>query len=282
MACLSIKRNVIAVIVLCSLVWGASAAWAGFVYPGFSSPEDWQLNGDASFVGSLLRLTPASYHQRGSAWYKNRQHVVAGFRARFAFFLNDQGSIPEDSKIGGDGFAFVIQNSSATAIGDYGSGIGYGGVATRDAIPNSIAVEFDTWRNSDLNDPNENHLSVHSRGILANSPHEDYSLGSTTAIPDLGLEIVHTVEVRYLPGVMDIFVDDMAMPVLVVPVDLDATLAMSSGQAWIGFTASTWNGWANHDILSISFLTIPEPSCLVLAWVSTLLFVMRSCPPERR
>ena len=37
-------------------------------------------------------------------------------------------------------------------------------------ISNSIAIEFDTSHNIDFGDPDDNHISVHTRGLLPNSP----------------------------------------------------------------------------------------------------------------
>ena len=45
---------------------------------------------------------------------------------------------------GGDGFAFVVQNFGEQSLGQGGGGLGYGG------IPNEVAVEFDTWFDSNL------------------------------------------------------------------------------------------------------------------------------------
>lgn len=258
--------------------WQVGHGNANFFYSDFSSTVGIRFNADAAQAGVRLRLTPAEYYQRGSAWIRNRQVVAEGFRCRFQFQLSDLGAVPGHTTNTGDGFAFVIQNSSPTAIGDYGSGIGYSGAGERDSIANSVAVEFDTWRNFNLDDPNQNHLSVHTRGTLPNSPHEDASLGSTVFLPDLRGGRVHTVAVHYLPGVMDLYVDDLETPILVVPVDLDATLALSQGHAWVGFTASTWNAWANHDILNVSFVVVPEPATqlMVLLGVVALPFRKRS------
>jgi hypothetical protein len=43
------------------------------------------------------------------------------------------------------------------ALGAGGAGLGYTGIA------NSLAVEFDTYFNSELLEPYENHIAVHSR-----------------------------------------------------------------------------------------------------------------------
>jgi hypothetical protein len=76
--------------------------------------------------------------------------------------------------------AFVLQGEGYNALGRNGKGIGYSG------INNSLAVEFDTYFNHEVNDPYENHISVHSRGWRhANDENHLYSLGHTNDIPDL-------------------------------------------------------------------------------------------------
>ena len=66
---------------------------------------------------------------------------------------------------GGDGFAFVIQNTSSTALGLTNSYMGY-------EISNSLAAEFDTWRNSNFLglEPSNNHVGVQSAGTGVNNP----------------------------------------------------------------------------------------------------------------
>jgi hypothetical protein len=93
-----------------------------------------------------------------AAWFANKQRVAGGFRVSFALrFTRDNPAI------GADGITFVIQNASRVALGNAGHGMGYSG------ITNSIAVEFDTYRNvasefeGPLDDPNNNHVSVQNR-----------------------------------------------------------------------------------------------------------------------
>ena len=60
------------------------------------------------------------------------------------------------------------------SLGKTGHSLGYGG------IPNSIAIELDTWYNYDVQDQYENHISIQTRGSQeANSPNHTYSLGTT-------------------------------------------------------------------------------------------------------
>src|ERR1019366_699933 len=62
-----------------------------------------------------------------------------------------------------DGIAFVIQNSALTALGPNGCGIGFGGSAyctPGSGIPNSLAVEFNTFNNGPGVDPSSNDVTI--------------------------------------------------------------------------------------------------------------------------
>ena len=140
-------------------------------YSDFGSVAGLNLVEDASQVGDVLRLTPARKGRIGVAWYSVKQSVANGFSTTFEFQMT-----PDSASIPGKGFAFVVQN-----FRDHGSGsaIGYHG------LENSIAVEFDTLQLSDWPEPNDNHISVHTRGVFANHVSEEYSIGIVT--PDVDL-----------------------------------------------------------------------------------------------
>ncbi|MCT7997214.1 SBBP repeat-containing protein [Laspinema olomoucense] len=218
-------------------------------YEDFSSLEGLNLIGSAAQLGDTLRLTPknrTSGSQAGAVWHATPQSVEDGFETTFQFQINDLGGS------GGDGFAFVIQNSSADAIGGGGGTLGYSG------IYNSLAVEFDTFDNDETgtHDPSDNHLSVHTGGTGRNSV-GIAPLGVTSEIPNMSDGEVHTVKVKYIPGTLQIFMDDLSTPVLTVPVDLGTTLDLDDGNAWVGFTAAAAGAWENHDILNWTFSNPP-------------------------
>jgi hypothetical protein len=100
----------------------------------------------------------------------------------------------------GEGFAFLIQSSSTLASGNPVAGLGYADQGTGSSgIVSSIAIEFDTTLNAVMNDPNNNHVSVHARPAnLANSANENYSLDSIETISILS-ESQHTVTVTFIP-----------------------------------------------------------------------------------
>ena len=122
----------------CTLV-GAGPLPTGFTYPDFSDTTGLLRLGSAAIAGTALRLTPADPGGTGAAWFRSLQPVAAGFNTTFQFQITDL-------VFGGaDGFAFVVQNRPP------GSSQLAGAAATwaTHGIPNSLAVEFDTWQNID-------------------------------------------------------------------------------------------------------------------------------------
>ncbi len=221
---------------------------SSFSYPDFSSTSNLILLDSASPVNNALRLSPGSVCcQRGGAWRDTKQPVQDGFQTTFQFQIaNLNGG-------GGDGFAFVIQNSSDQALGDAGCGMGY------DGIPNSVVIEFDTFKNPPyceaVGDLDANHISVQTNGTGENSVEHSYSLGRTSPSVNFKDGQPHTVSVRYAPNTMRIYLDDMVTPVLTVNIDLATTLSLDNGAAWVGFVAASGTSYESHDILSWQFST---------------------------
>ncbi len=153
-------------------------------FSDFSSTTNLRRNGNAViFNGNVLRLTPAATSQSGSAWFNVLQPVTGGFTTTFTFQISNTN--PASPNFPADGIAFVIQNAAAgtAALGGGGGGIGY------DGIPNSLAVEFDTYANlgpGPNNDPNANHVGVQSCGTDPNSANHLATHGDSVSC-NLGL-----------------------------------------------------------------------------------------------
>lgn len=229
------------------LIWLAAftaSALADFTFPDFSDITGLNLVGSATVIDQRLRLTPDLGEQAGAAWFITKQSVADGFATTFQVHIGVDGA---------DGFAFVIQNHDTTAPGGCCGGQGY------EFIPNSLAVEFDTWQNipedfpSGLGDPNENHISVQTRGLLPNSADPLFSVGTATVLPYLSDGQLHTVKITYMPGILRIFVDNLVTPALVVAVNLATILDLEDGRAWVGLTAGTGGVSEIHDMLTWSF-----------------------------
>jgi len=236
----------------------------GFDYPDFSNPAGLALNQDAAIVGGVLRVTPAAGSQNGSVWFDTPVEIGSGFDTIFTF------RIANTSAGGADGMAFVIHDDPAgiQAIANLGSAMGYSGSLTDTAngLDRSIAVELDTYQAGQWGDPSPNHLSVHTGGSGDNSALEDYSLGQHIPSTNLSDGNVHTLRVRYFPGTLEVYLDDLATPVITAAYDLSSGgsfingapidgLGLTGGLAYVGFTGSTGGAWEDHDVLSWSFQT---------------------------
>lgn len=103
----------------------------------------------------------------GRAWYsKPVQFVsestgmVASFTTNFTFQINNNGGAGEGSPSGCSGFTFQV-SAGNTSVGDTGEYLGLTTAASDGAATNEVfAVEFDTFRNLDLNDPSSSHLGI--------------------------------------------------------------------------------------------------------------------------
>ncbi len=232
---------------------GAAQERKSFSFETFPSAEGLQLRQDASVGGNVLRLTPANTNTVGAAWFSQRVPVRNGFTTTFRFQLTEQGGLGR----GADGLALVLQNVGTDAIGGRGGSGGFGlggrGHANEQAIPQSIAVFFDTFKNAEDGDPSDNSLSISTNGPIGSLRWPPPRLGRVAKLkPVLKDGAVHAVRVVYEPPVISVYLDDFTKPVLRAAVDL-GTIVDASGSAYIGFTAATGAGWENHDVLSWSF-----------------------------
>jgi Bacterial lectin len=291
-----------------------STAYPGF-YPVAPPPPTPPPN-----VSTVLRLTPNQQAWTGSAWYQTQQPVAGAFSTTFKFQLTGaSGDGP------GDGFAFVIQNSSpgvnsgVNAIGPEGCGIGFGTSLTgcvppygpQTGIPNSLAIEFNTFQNYDV-DPSGSDVAIQSCGINPNGVDSiDFSGPCGIAVNDLTQLVnpitqlpspinladgnVHSVTVTYSPSTatncgptqttncssIDVLLDNVDLfPGGSVLVNLSTLLTLSSGDAWVGFTASTYAAEENQDILSWTFMPGSQSAVLTPGVPATLTFPNQSGTPE--
>jgi hypothetical protein len=209
--------------------------------------EPLTLVGSAQSLSGILALTDASPWQGGAAWTTTKGLLRPGFVGGFILrFTTPRGLGDLDGQPGADGIAFVIQSHRADALGALGDGKGYAG------IPNSLAIEFDTWRNPwDLDG---NHVGVHTAGASPNSSTPETSLGSIALPFDLSDGNAHSVWIDYAPGALRVFVDEALR--LAIAVDLSnvdgagSTILDADGKAWVGFTAATGSAWQVQQVSS--------------------------------
>jgi hypothetical protein len=185
---------------------------------------------------------------------------------------------------GGDGFAFVIQASNNSALGGHSENLGYGGII------NSVAVEFDTWYNYDLNDFFEHHIAIQTAGLKANNPTHNsvYKIAHAVDGPVFTDGFTHVCRIRYDPviqhshmqdsafnagsavwgmlhngsGAIQIFIDDLHRPLLVAPVKLNDIITLENNTfAYVGITASTGHSHQSVDISSFRYQDVCPKDC---------------------
>jgi hypothetical protein len=220
---------------------------ATFSYHNFDSTAGLILQSHANAVEGRLRLTPATPGAAGGAWLDTEQFVKDGFDTTFQIQITDKYST------GADGLAFVIQNNPAPVLGYPGCNIGYGG------ITNLPVVKFNNY-----------HWPDHAYGndygrydlIAVLAPHSPTiplwdSLGNTIAATTNGVDFsdgqIHTVKLVYVPGNLQVYLDDLENPLMTVYVNLAKVMNLDHGRAWVGFTAGTGADWQNHDLISWEF-----------------------------
>ena len=249
---------------LSALALSASLAAQSFTYTDFSNVASLNLLGNAAQSGTSLRLTANASNQTGWAWHRTAMPVIAGFDTTFTFRIT-----PPTVGTKAEGMALVIHddpNGIATTGGTVW-GMGYGtGANTAVGIRNSIAIELDTYLDSFLGDTSANELTIHTRGSQGNHENEQYSIARATPTTNLSNAQVHTLRVRYVPGTIEVFVDNAATPSItraysLVSGGLYASGAaapaptLASGTAFLGFCATTGAGSLTElvEILSWSW-----------------------------
>ena len=256
-----------------------------FVYNDFTTTTGITLNGSAAAVTNVsqqhvLRITPASLDQVGTAWYSTPLPMAQGFSTTFQFRIGDTTSF------NGDGFAFVIQNGSfcngtSGNTANMGPGFpggacgvqsGEGGSLGYNTLTNSIAIEFDTFQNVGFGDASNDEVAIQSCGQAANTPDhtaEPCGLGQTD-LSSFNINIsdgnVHTATISYQPGAgsacnieffCNLFVWVDGQQVLAISYDV-GSLNLTGGVAYVGFTGATGaagGGNDNQDIFSWTFDT---------------------------
>lgn len=88
----------------------------------------------------------------------------------------------------------------------------------------------------------------------------------------------HRARIEFAPPHLKVLLDGGQRPVLTAIVDL-APMLDAGGKAYVGFTASTGGGYANHDIESWDWR--PDVSSSISAVSSQITFALAECLPGR-
>ena len=282
-------------------------AQSAFSYPPFptTAATGLAVNPNASVGnGNLLTLTPALGSQVGSAWYTNPGatpvnafapsplSLLNGFTTTFTFQLSNQGGIAgTNGKVGADGIAFIIQNggfsngtSGAAAVA---TNTGTGGEIGFNGLTHSLAIQFDTWCNSEYHDscagPNSptsaDQLTIESCGANPNTVNHSAGcsfgtvpdLSALTPAINLGDGHIHTAQITYVPpanptagncpigsasttagcGSLIVVVDGQTL--LTKPFNLAYLGLDTNADAFAGFAGATGGSFELQNVLTWNF-----------------------------
>ena len=230
------------------------------------------LGGTAAILpGGELQITDNVNDRIGTAFTSNAQVINQagkgtngsnGFSTSFNFTLPEGSTNTDGTPNMADGFAFVIQRNSPTAVGGGGGSLGYVG------MPNSVAVEFDFYN------------AVNQVGVYANG----FDLGNDVAgnSTETGLtfenghtykvDIGYNAETNEMRIVLTDLTDTGVTPIELIystartgtaaaPADetLNITQLTGGQQAFFGFTGATGGLNADQRITNwtLNGVTIP-------------------------
>jgi len=141
-----------------------------------------QQNGDTAVVTSGerkkqgIRLTEEKPSQRGTAFNKHPITFFPGSSLYVHFRMRISGTAGDAPPNGADGLTFGIQNDPGgdpLGVGKFGTGekaIGAPGPGMSWAgITQSFAIEFDTQKHPEAQDPDGNHLALTLGGLVAHT-----------------------------------------------------------------------------------------------------------------
>ncbi|MEO1005063.1 MAG: PQQ-dependent sugar dehydrogenase, partial [Cyanobacteria bacterium J06638_38] len=232
-------------------------------FDNFTDTATLTINGNAAPTGDVLRLTSSGANQAGSTFFDRPLAIDSNtsFATQFQFQISGGSG-------GADGFTFILQNDAAglNSLGYRGGDLGYASEqnTASSGIAQSLAIEFDTYRNSW--DDNNNHLSILRDGSVRNP------LTTVAAPLDLNSGSLLNAWIDYdgTSNLLSVFLGNTAdkPTTALLSQTIDLALVLGS-QAFIGFSAGTGGLSNNHDLInweltSNSTLLAAPPSSVAL------------------
>ena len=197
---------------------------------GFSA-AGMQFNGNATLVGSNLKLTDTATNFEDSSAFWTQKVNVQGFTNDFTFQITSPGA---------DGFTFNIQGVGDTALGGSGGNLGYA------SIGSSVAVKFDIYNNAGE--------GTNSTGLFTN--------GATPTVPATtlggGVSLqsgdVMAVHMTYDGTTLSMTITDKTTAQTFTtswPINIPSTVGGTT--AYVGFTGATGGSVSNQQILTWTY-----------------------------
>ena len=187
------------------------------------------IYGTTTGTCDCYQLTDELPSQAGSIWSPNSIELTNSFDFTFDINLGDNDAS------GADGLVFVIRQLPGDP-GGFGGGLGYEG------IDNSIGVEVDTWFNAENGDIPDDHIGMHSNGLIS------HDLIAPIALPNVEDGMNHSFRVTWDPATLELEVFFDGPSIFVYTGDLTASFFDGDPTVYFGWTAGT-GGSVNRQIV---------------------------------
>lgn len=268
---------------VCSIPLSLAQEANHFIYNGFKG-ANLSLNGIAKInPNGLLQLTNTSHQQIGHAFFpfpfhfnsslSNNSRPSFSFSTSFVFAM-----VPESPARDGHGIAFTISPSVEFKGAIATQYLGLFNSTTLDLSSNHLlAVEFDTVRNPEFGDINDNHVGVDINNLtsIESAPAMYFSEndGKNKSL-DLasGKPVQVWIDYDEIEKLLNVTLAPLGTvkperPLLSTTVDISAVLLESM---YVGFSASTGSVASYHYILGWSFNNNGQAQSLDLSKLPSL------------
>ena len=224
----------------------------------YSQDASYQVNGNASSTNitdrngtvscKCFELTPNYFISPsggvGSVWNKNKIDLNNSFVLDFDVYLGSNDG-------GADGIAFGLQQSSST-VGVAGNGMGLG------TINPSIGVYFDTYQNSNLNDPAGDHISIQKNGDVTHYSSNELAGPMTVSNIEDNSFKRFKIEWNSTTQVFKVYLINMITPILSHTGDIVNNIFSGDPLVYWGFTGATGSLFNQQKFCTNTDLESPE------------------------
>ncbi|KAL2248822.1 UNVERIFIED_CONTAM: L-type lectin-domain containing receptor kinase S.4 [Sesamum indicum] len=244
-----------------------------FIFHGFkSSGSRISLNGVAEIEhNGILKLTNDTPRLVGHAFYespikfKNSTDAKAlSFSTAFVFAI-----VPEYEKLGGHGFAFTVSKSKELSRALPNQYLGLMNPSNLGNISNHVfAVEFDTVKDFEFGDINDNHIGIDINSLVSNA---SVSASKEGINLKSGMRIQAWIDYdstrQELNVTLSLSSSKPSVPILSYPLDLTPIFME---YMYVGFSASTGLLASSHFISGWSFTMYGQAKSLDLSLLPSI------------
>jgi gliding motility-associated-like protein len=218
--------------------------------PFWALGQSYFLNGDATALGNdCYRVTANSDWQNGTVWYSDQLNLTQDFSLEFDMYFGTTDAN------GADGMAFVLQTVGTNAIGLSGGGMGYQGFNP------SFGIEFDTFVNADVYDPNYDHVAFLRNGNIFHNSNDNLAgpVAATAGQTNIEDGQAHQVKITWDAStqLVSLFVDCQFR--LSENIDLVNSIFQGNTMVYWGFTGAT-GGMFNEQRVCLDIVVNNTPN----------------------